>query len=77
MKIRVIPDVHGHDWWKNLITDIEDLDYVIFLGDYVDEWELSDNIILNNLKDIIEFKKSNIDKVVLLYGNHENLQLIA
>ena len=71
MKIRVIPDVHGYNWWKNLVTDIEDLDYIIFLGDYVDEWNLPNEKIINNLKDIIEFKKSNIDKVVLLYGNHE------
>jgi hypothetical protein len=71
MKIRIIPDIHGHDWWKNLIEDIEELDYCIFLGDYVDDWTIPTPDIISNLQDIIEFKRSYMHKVVLLYGNHE------
>ena len=71
MKIRIIPDLHGHDWWKNLINDIDELDYCIFLGDYLDDWDISTEDILKNLEEIINFKKSYMDKVVLLYGNHE------
>ena len=71
MKIRIIPDVHGYDWWKNLVEDIEELNYCIFLGDYLDDWTIPTPEIISNLENIIEFKKSYMDKVVLLYGNHE------
>ena len=70
MRIRIIPDVHGFDWWKEVTTDIDTCDYVIFLGDYIDEWKLGDEIIINNLLDIIAFARSYPGKVVLLYGNH-------
>lgn len=73
MKIRIIPDVHGHDWWRNLVEDIDELDYCIFLGDYVDDWEISTEDVVKNLEEIIKFKKKYMDKVVLLYGNHENI----
>lgn len=71
MRIRVIGDIHGRDCWKQLVEDIDTLDFCIFLGDYVDSYDISDEQIVNNLLDIIEFKKSYEDKVILLLGNHE------
>lgn len=74
MKIRVIGDLHGRDWWKRKV-ETGDSDLNIFLGDYVDSYTVSDEQIINNLLDIIEFKKSYEDKVILLLGNHENSNL--
>ena len=70
MKIRVIGDLHGRDWWKRKV-ETGDSDLNIFLGDYVDSYIVSDEGIINNLLDIIEFKKAYEDKVILLLGNHE------
>ena len=70
MKIRVIGDLHGRDWWKKKV-ETGDSDLNIFLGDYVDSYIVSDEGIINNLLDIIEFKKAHEDKVILLLGNHE------
>jgi hypothetical protein len=42
------------------------------LGDYLDNYENTSPVEqLNNLSEIIEFKKSNRDKVILLIGNHD------
>lgn len=71
MKIRIIPDLHGHNWWKKYISDITFLDKIIFLGDYVDDWSLPDADIIRNLEDLIKLKKEYSDKVILLKGNHE------
>jgi hypothetical protein len=71
MRIRIIPDLHGSDWWKEEIKDIDELDHCIFLGDYVDDWDAKNEVIFKNLEEIISFKKEYMDKVTLLYGNHE------
>lgn len=46
-------------------------DKIIFVGDYVDSYDLSNVEILHNLKEIIWFKKNLPDKVILLIGNHD------
>ena len=69
MKVNVIPDIHGEVKWKKVID--ESCDKIIFLGDYVDSFTVSNDQIITNLKDIISFKKENPDKVVLLWGNHD------
>ena len=68
-KITVIGDIHGRDNWKKAIQNGSDL--YIFIGDYVDSYDLENLIILHNLNEIINFKKDNPDKVVLLIGNHD------
>lgn len=72
MKILIIPDVHGRSFWKEPCKHIDEFDKVVFLGDYVDhypqEGDLDD---LQTLKDVIEFAKSNRDKIKLLLGNHD------
>ena len=46
-------------------------DKIIFVGDYVDSFDVSNEIILENLKDIVLFAKTYPDLVVLLLGNHD------
>lgn len=70
MKILAIGDLHGRPYNKYL-TDIKKYDKIIFLGDYVDSFYLSDVEIIDNLKNLIQFKKDNLDKVELLIGNHD------
>jgi predicted MPP superfamily phosphohydrolase len=70
-KLRTISigDIHGVDYWNQINPEL--YDKIIFLGDYVDSFNIKDEDILNNLLNIIQFKKDNIDKVVLLWGNHD------
>lgn len=70
MKILAIGDLHGRPYNKYL-TNIEKYDKIIFLGDYVDSFYLSDIEIIDNLKKLIQFKKDNLNKVELLIGNHD------
>ena len=68
----IIPDVHGRVFWKEVVKNSEDK--IIFLGDYVDPYP-GENIsltgALDNLSEIIDYKKSNPSKVILLLGNHD------
>lgn len=73
-KILIIPDVHGRDFWKEPITHIEEYDKVIFLGDYVDPYPdegISREKANDILDEVIELKRHNVDKVILLLGNHD------
>lgn len=49
----------------------KDIDKIIFLWDYVDSFDISDELIIKNLQDIIIYKKDNMEKVELLLGNHD------
>lgn len=69
MKIIAIGDVHGKSLWKEI--NPTKYDKIVFLGDYVDAFNLNDQTILNNLMEIITFKKTYPDKIVLLIGNHD------
>ncbi|GAB3316416.1 metallophosphoesterase [Larkinella ripae] len=69
MKIITIPDLHGRNSW--LQVDVDQYDKVIFLGDYTDSYDLSDDTILTNLQQIIALKQQHVHKVVLLIGNHD------
>ena len=71
MKITVISDVHGRKSWKTIVESNKDSDLFVFLGDYLDSWDISPINQFNNLLDIIEFKHNNFYKVVLLMGNHD------
>lgn len=62
-------DVHGRNYWKTI--DPAKYDKIIFVGDYLDSFNVSNSDILSNLFDLIEFKKTHPDKVVLLLGNHD------
>jgi hypothetical protein len=69
MKHVIIGDLHGNDYWKGI--NIKAYEKVVFLGDYVDHWNMSDLKIEQNLQDVIELKKKHPKKVELLLGNHD------
>lgn len=69
MNYGIIGDIHERYIWKQFVSDT--MDKWIFLGDYVDSFTHDDKKCINNLLGIIQFKKDNPDKVVLLYGNHD------
>lgn len=72
MKILIVPDVHGRDFWKEAVKD-NSFDKIIFLGDYLDHYrkESTDEHDIETLKNIIELKKNNPDNIILLIGNHD------
>ena len=76
-KILVVPDVHGETFWKEPVQKyIDQVDRIIFLGDYLDPYpeegnEYSPQGVFDNLMDIIDLKRSHMEKVVLLKGNHD------
>ena len=72
MKIIVVGDTHGRQNWKQIAEKENDFDKFIFIGDYFDT---HDNVSaaeqIANFKDILQFKRDNKDKVILLVGNHD------
>ena len=85
-KILCIPDLHGRKFWrKTLFNNVDKVDKIIFLGDYLDPYpeeimmapELmecnnfydSENL-LKMLEDIVSLKKNEPNKFILLTGNH-------
>ena len=73
MKILIIPDVHGRDFWKKPCEDMSQWDKIVFLGDYVDPYpdEASQEDVIPILQEIVSLKEVYKDKVVLLWGNHD------
>lgn len=69
MTILTVSDIHGRSVWKEINTD--NYDQIVFLGDYIDSYVFDDEVIYNNLIDIIELKRTQPDKIVLLIGNHD------
>lgn len=71
MKTIVLGDIHGRlDWFD--IYQLEKPDLTIFLGDYVSTHEdISSDQQCSNLEDIMSFKESNSDQVIMLFGNHD------
>lgn len=72
MKIVAIGDTHGRLTWKEIVNKNDNADKIIFIGDYFDTHDnISPEQQISNFKDIIAFKKSNMEKVILLTGNHD------
>lgn len=69
MKHIIIGDLHGRDSWKRV--SVSNYEKAVFLGDYVDSFKRSDEIILENFKAIINLKKIWPKNIVLLLGNHD------
>lgn len=69
MTILTISDLHGRTVWKE--ANIDGYDLVIFLGDYTDSYVFDDATIYANLNEIIQCKRRQPDKFVLLIGNHD------
>lgn len=49
----------------------EGLDMLVFMGDYVDSYNLTNTEILYLLDQVIRYKKENPNKVICLLGNHD------
>jgi predicted phosphodiesterase len=71
MTLLALGDTHGRTHWKT-IPDRTDWDIVVFIGDYFDSREgITPQQQIDNFREIITFKQSNPDRVVLLFGNHD------
>lgn len=67
-----IGDIHGRNTWKDIVNaELDNVDKIIFVGDYFDSFNIPLQTQIENFKDILEFKNSYPDKVVLLTGNHD------
>ena len=72
MKILAIGDIHGRNCWKQIIQkELDNVDKIVFIGDYFDSFNVQIIDQINNFLDILQFKKDNTDKVITLTGNHE------
>ncbi|HSC52600.1 MAG TPA: metallophosphoesterase [Phnomibacter sp.] len=71
MKIIALGDIHGRTAWKQIVANM-DFDRVVFVGDYFDSRDNHTGAEqVQNFKEIIAYKKANMQKVVLLFGNHD------
>lgn len=71
MRTLFIGDIHGSTDWKWIYEKLSMFDKIIFVGDYVDSFHIMPVNIIDNLKSIINLKKSYPDKVHTLLGNHD------
>nr|DAR76213.1 MAG TPA: metallophosphatase domain protein [Caudoviricetes sp.] len=70
--ILIVPDIHGRTFWKKLNPN--DADLIIFLGDYTDPYNnenITPEMAINNLKELVNFYNKYKDKCVCLKGNHD------
>ena len=76
-RILVVPDVHGRSFWKEPVHKyIEQVDRIVFLGDYLDPYRdegevISRERVYDNLMEIIQLRQKQQEKVILLKGNHD------
>lgn len=77
-KIFIVPDVHGRKFWGAAKEAVQDETYerIVFLGDYFDPYDDEEELILHpqlveSFNEIVQLKKDNPDKVILLLGNHD------
>lgn len=71
MKIIAIGDIHGRNFWKDIMH--EQMDQLVFIGDYFDSYkeEFTAQQEIDNFKQIVILKRENPDLVTLLIGNHD------
>ncbi len=70
MHLIAIGDIHGRNVWKEVKE--KPSDKLIFIGDYVDPHRpIPDEDVIQNLEEIIEFRRQEPERVVLLLGNHD------
>lgn len=74
MKVIVLPDIHGRNFWKSAIKHVDECDRVVFLGDYFDPYDFEHIRVvdaIDNFKEILSFVKDYPHKAVVLLGNHD------
>lgn len=72
VRILAIGDVHGREVLSRFSP--ADFDKIIFIGDYVDthyESEFTDEMFVENLERILQFRRDHPSRVILLLGNHD------
>lgn len=76
-KVLIVPDLHGRSFWREPLKEhFDECEHVVFLGDYLDPYKDEEEEqptrkdSMNMLDEIIELKRNNMEKVVLLLGNH-------
>jgi len=71
MKIIALGDIHGRSIWKRIAQE-NNYDRLVFMGDYFDSKEgINPEQQLQNFAEIIELKKLQPEKIILLIGNHD------
>lgn len=73
-KILIVPDVHGRTFWHRAMELVDQVDQIVFLGDYLDPYPhegISFDEAFEEFNKILEFKKEYPDRVTLLVGNHD------
>lgn len=74
MAMIIIPDVHGRSFWRKAINDYLGKEPIIFLGDYLDPYPYEGITPAEAFKvfhEIIDIKKTSLEAVTLLLGNHD------
>jgi predicted phosphodiesterase len=80
MKLLIIPDLQGRDFWIEPCSHIDEFDKIIFLGDYHDpySWEVSQDTSRHRLRDkLVPFILDHQDKCICLFGNHDGNYLVG
>jgi len=78
-KIFLFGSYEGYEAWRNGSTEIfpiDAFDIVVFIGDYVDSFDVSNVEIKGNLLDIIHLRNTLPHKIKLLIGNHDHAYMI-
>lgn len=77
MLIGIIPDVHQTTHFIKMVEEnINRVDKLVFLGDYVDNWQaekwwnVSSNNPINIVNKVVSYKQKYPNKIDLLLGNH-------
>lgn len=72
MELLVIGDIHGLPTWKNVVAACPNADHVLFVGDYLDAFDVSSADQVRNFGEIIAFRQNApAGYVTLLIGNHD------
>lgn len=77
-KIAICADIHGREFWKIIKEHKDDFDKIVFLGDYLAPYpheDITNKKAIEVFEEVIDFKKENPDKVILLFGNHDGSYL--
>ena len=71
MKLLLIYDIHGRSEWIPSDDQINEVDKVIFGGDYFDSFDRKFDEQLFTFNKIIDIKEKYGDKIIILWGNHD------
>lgn len=74
MKYLFVGDIHNHYYMFNDIDRLDkeyNFNRIIFMGDYVDDWNTTNQESLKTLDKVFELKRNRPGKYTFLIGNHE------